>query len=125
MVRSGRSSWIRVGTCFTNQIEKGTVQMQYEVGYAAMCEQFMPNDLIRFCQRAEAAGFKGHMVSDHFNPWTPQQGQSAFVWPLLGALGAQTRGDFGTGVTAPGYRVHPIVVAHAAATTSQMFPGRF
>lgn len=99
--------------------------MQYEIGYAAMCEQFTPAELVTLCQQAEANGFKGHMVSDHFNPWTPQQGQSAFVWTLLGALGAQTKGDFGTGVTAPGYRIHPLVVAHAAATTAQMFPGRF
>lgn len=95
------------------------------VGYAAMCEQFHPNDLLRYCKQAEDAGFQAAMVSDHFHPWTPQQGQSAFVWALLGALGTTTNLRFGTGVTPPGYRYHPAIVAQAAATLEAMFPGRF
>ncbi|MHB2017037.1 MAG: TIGR03557 family F420-dependent LLM class oxidoreductase [Candidatus Xenobia bacterium] len=99
--------------------------MRNVIGYGAMCEQFTPTDLVAWCRLAEEHGFGSHMVSDHFNPWVPSQGQSAFVWTLLGALGTQTKFDFGTGVTAPGYRIHPVVVAHAAATTAAMFPGRF
>ena len=95
------------------------------LGYAAMFEQFEPNDLLAWCQLAEQHGFDAVMASDHFQPWTPEQGQSAFVWSWLGALGATTALRFGTGVTPPGYRYHPAIVAQAAATLEAMFPGRF
>src|SRR5215471_6917301 len=96
------------------------------LGYAAMFEQFHPTDLLRWSRQAEDAGFGGVMASDHFHPWTSQQGQSAFVWAWLGALGVQTsRVRFGTGVTAPGFRYHPAILAQAAATLAAMFPGRF
>ena len=65
------------------------------------------------------------MVSEHFHPWTPQQGQSAFAWAFMGALGQRTSLPFGTAVTCPGFRYHPAVIAHAAATLGAMYPGRF
>ena len=65
------------------------------------------------------------MVSEHFHPWTPQQGQSAFAWSFMGALGTRTSLPFGTAVTCPGFRYHPAVIAHAAATLGAMYPGRF
>ncbi len=96
------------------------------IGYAAMLEQFHPTDLLEWCPQAEAAGFRaGFMVSEHFHPWTPQQGQSAFAWAFMGALGARTSLPFGTAVTCPGFRYHPAVIAHAAATLGAMYPGRF
>lgn len=96
------------------------------IGYAAMLEQFHPTDLLEWCAQAEGAGFSaGFMVSEHFQPWTPQQGQSAFAWSFMGALGTRTSLRFGTAVTCPGFRYHPAVVAHAAATLGAMFPGRF
>src|SRR5262245_24471043 len=96
------------------------------IGYAAMCEQFHPTDLVRWSKQAEDAGFGGVMVSDHFHPWVPSQGQSAFVFALMGAIGQATeRVVFGPGVTPPGYRYHPAIVAQAAATLEAMFPGRF
>lgn len=95
------------------------------IGYAAMFEQFHPTDLLRYCQQAEDAGFPAVMASDHFHPWTPGQGQSAFVWAWMGALGATTQQRFGTGVTPPGYRYHPAIIAQAAATLEAMYPGRF
>ena len=96
------------------------------IGYAAMLEQFHPTDLLDWCAQAESAGFEaGFMVSEHFQPWTPQQGQSAFAWSFMGALGTRTSLKFGTAVTCPGFRYHPAVIAHAAATLGAMFPGRF
>jgi coenzyme F420-dependent glucose-6-phosphate dehydrogenase len=96
------------------------------IGYAAMFEQFHPTDLLRWSQLAEELGFDAVMASDHFHPWVPSQGQSAFVWAWLGALGATTqRVRFGTGVTPPGFRYHPAIIAQAAATLEAMFPGRF
>jgi G6PDH family F420-dependent oxidoreductase len=65
------------------------------------------------------------MVSDHFHPWVPSQGQSPFAWSLMGALGVATKLKFGTGVTPPGWRYHPAILAQAAATLEAMFPGRF
>lgn len=97
-----------------------------KIGYAAMLEQFHPNDLLEWCPQAEAAGFTaGFMVSEHFHPWTPQQGQSAFAFSFMGALGQVTNLPIGCGVTCPGFRYHPVVVAHAAATLGAMYPGRF
>ncbi|HLZ22188.1 MAG TPA: TIGR03557 family F420-dependent LLM class oxidoreductase [Ktedonobacterales bacterium] len=96
------------------------------LGYAAMFEQFSPSDLLRWSRKAEDAGFGAIMASDHFNPWTPSQGQAGFVWSWMGALGATTsRVRFGPGVTAPGYRYHPAILAQASATLAAMFPGRF
>jgi coenzyme F420-dependent glucose-6-phosphate dehydrogenase len=95
------------------------------IGYAAMFEQFGPNDLLRYSRLAEEHGFRALMASDHFQPWTPQQGQAAFVWAWLGAVGQVTSLKFGTGVTAPGYRYHPAILAQAAATLEVMYPGRF
>ena len=96
------------------------------IGYAAMLEQFHPTELLDWCAQAEAAGFEaGFMVSEHFHPWTPQQGQSAFAWTFMGALGARTSLRFGTGVTCPTFRYHPAVVAQAAATLGAMYPDRF
>ena len=91
-----------------------------------MLEQFHPSDLLEWCPQAEAAGFTaGFMVSEHFHPWTPQQGQSAFAFSFLGALGQVTTLPIGCGVTCPGFRYHPVVIAHAAATLGAMYPGRF
>ena len=96
------------------------------IGYAAMLEQFQPTELLDYCAAAEAAGFEaGFMVSEHFHPWTPQQGASAFAWAFMGALGQRTSLKFGTAVTCPGFRYHPAVIAHAAATLGAMYPGRF
>ena len=97
-----------------------------KIGYAAMLEQFHPADLLEWCPQAEAAGFSaGFMVSEHFHPWTPQQGNAAFAWAFMGALGQRTSLPIGCAVTAPGFRYHPAVIAHAAATMGAMYPGRF
>jgi coenzyme F420-dependent glucose-6-phosphate dehydrogenase len=96
------------------------------IGYAAMLEQFHPTDLLDWCAAAETAGFEaGFMVSEHFHPWTPAQGNAAFAWSFMGALGQRTGLRFGTAVTCPGFRYHPAVIAHAAATLGAMYPGRF
>src|ERR671932_439904 len=95
------------------------------VGYAAMFEQFHPTELLGWCRQAEESGFGSVMASDHFHPWTPDQGQSAFVWSWMGALGEATNLRFGTGVTPPGFRYHPAIIAQAAATLEAMYPGRF
>nr|WP_026075504.1 TIGR03557 family F420-dependent LLM class oxidoreductase [Cellulomonas massiliensis] len=94
------------------------------VGYAAMLEQFHPTEAVELSALAEEHGFSGVMAADHYQPWVPAQGQAAFVWNVLTAIGERTRGDMGPGVTAPTFRWHPAMVAQASATLAAMYPGR-
>ncbi|HKJ12060.1 MAG TPA: TIGR03557 family F420-dependent LLM class oxidoreductase [Ornithinimicrobium sp.] len=94
------------------------------IGYAAMLEQFHPREAVELTEYAEARGFSGCMAADHFQPWVPEQGQSAFVWNVLAAVGERTTGDLGPGVVCPSFRMHPALVAQAAATLEAMNPGR-
>lgn len=94
------------------------------IGYHASHEQYSPEQLLRNVQLAEQAGFQAAMCSDHFHPWTEQQGESGFAWAWLGAALQATSLSFGT-VCAPGDRYHPAVIAQAAATLGCMFPDRF
>jgi len=97
-----------------------------EYGYALSSEEHPPNDLVRHAQRAEAAGFTFAAISDHFHPWIDQQGQSPFVWSVLGGIAHATSTlKLGTGVTCPTFRIHPAIIAQAAATVTAMMPGRF
>ena len=96
-----------------------------QIGYAAMLEQFHPTEAVALSRATpRATGFSGVMAADHFQPWVPQQGQSAFVWNVLAAIGERTKGDIGPGVTAPTFRWHPAMVAQASATLAAMYPGR-
>lgn len=100
--------------------------MPLRLGYKLSCEEHRPNDLVRQARMAESVGFSFALVSDHFHPWTDEEGQSPFVWSVIGAV-AQATGDLvlGTGVTCPTTRIHPAIVAQAAATSAAMMPGRF
>ncbi len=93
-------------------------------GYQASHEQFSPSRLISLAVQAEAAGFTSIHASDHFNPWSERQGQSGHVFSWLGAAMQATSVPCGA-IVAPGARHHPAIVAQAAATLSEMFPGRF
>jgi coenzyme F420-dependent glucose-6-phosphate dehydrogenase len=93
-------------------------------GYHASHEQYAPSALLRYVQLAEAAGFRAAMCSDHFYPWSERQGQSGFAWSWLGAALQATKLSFGV-VNAPGQRYHPAIIAQAAATLAELFPGRF
>ncbi|WP_166354770.1 TIGR03557 family F420-dependent LLM class oxidoreductase [Phytoactinopolyspora limicola] len=94
------------------------------VGYAAMLERFAPAEAVQLAVDAEDAGFDGIMADDHFQPWTPHQGQAGFVWNVMTAMAERTRGGVGVGATCPSFRWHPAVVAQAAATLESMYPGR-
>ncbi len=97
-----------------------------EFGYWLSSEEHEPLDLVANARRAEEAGFGFAMISDHFHPWIDAQGQSAFVWSVIGGIAATTeRIRLGTGVTCPMIRTHPAIVAHAAATCGVMMGGRF
>lgn len=95
-----------------------------QIGYHASHEQFAPSDLLGLVRLAESAGFDSAKSSDHFHPWSERQGQSGFAWSWLGSALEATRLPIGI-VSAPGYRYHPAVLAQAAATVAEMYPGRF
>jgi coenzyme F420-dependent glucose-6-phosphate dehydrogenase len=95
-----------------------------KISYHASHEQFKPSRLLNLSIMAEQAGFKGVLSSDHFHPWSTEQGQSGFAWSWLGAAMAKTNITFGV-VNAPGQRYHPAIIAQAAATLAEMFPERF
>lgn len=94
------------------------------IGYHASHEQYPPSELLTYIQAAEAAGFQAGMCSDHFAPWSENQGHSGFAWSWLAAALQATKLSFGT-VNAPGYRYHPAIIAQAAATLAEMYPERF
>ncbi len=97
-----------------------------DIGYVLSSEEHAPRDLVRWARRAEACGFSFAMISDHFHPWIERQGQAPFVWTMLGAIGQATeRLTLLTGVTCPTMRIHPAIIAQAAATTAALLPGRF
>ena len=97
-----------------------------EIGYTLSSEEQGPRELVKLASRAEEAGFSFAMISDHFHPWIDRQGHSPFVWGVLGGISERTeRVRVGTGVTCPMIRIHPAIVAHAAATAASMLPGRF
>ena len=97
-----------------------------ELGYALSSEEHAPGELVRNAVRAEEAGFTFALISDHIHPWVDAQGHSAFVWSAIGAIAQATkRLKLGTGVTCPMIRIHPAIVAHAAATCAVLMEGRF
>ena len=97
-----------------------------EIGYWLSCEEHDPKALVEHARLADEAGFEFALISDHYHPWVDAQGHSPFVWSVLGAIAeARERIHVGTAVTCPLIRVHPAVVAQAAATTQILFDGRF
>ena len=95
-------------------------------GYKLCSEERTAAELVADAEGAEAAGFDLAAVSDHFHPWLDAQGQSPFAWTVLGAIARATeRLTVGTMVTCPTMRLHPAIVAQAAATTATLLPGRW
>jgi coenzyme F420-dependent glucose-6-phosphate dehydrogenase len=104
----------------------GEVLAMVRLGFSLSSEEHDAMSLVEHARAAERAGFEFAMLSDHFHPWTPQQGESPFAWSVLGAIAQATdRLVLGTGVTCPLIRIHPAIVAQAAATVASLAPGRF
>jgi len=96
------------------------------IGYFLACEEFGPADLLDQAKMAQEAGFQGLWISDHYHPWVDAQGSSPFVWSVIGGI-AEATGSLrlATGVTCPLIRIHPAIIAQAAATAACLMPGRF
>ena len=94
-------------------------------GYFLSCEEYSPGELIHQARLAEEAGFDALWISDHFHPWLDEQGQSGFVWSLIGAISQVTSLPVTTAVTCPLLRQPPAIVAQAAATSALLTAGKF
>src|SRR3954470_9622295 len=115
--------------------------------FGASHEQLPPEALLQQAVAAEQAGFDGLSASDHLQPWwEPGEAGHTWVWlpapppgtqrppprtarpppPARRAPAGQAteRLPLGTGVTAPGARYHPALIAQAWMTLERMFPGR-
>ena len=95
------------------------------IGYFLSTEEYTPAELIEQAVLAEKAGFDALWISDHFHPWNDEQGQSAFVWSVIGALSQVCRLPVTTAVTCPTMRISPVITAQAAATSAVLHEGRF
>jgi G6PDH family F420-dependent oxidoreductase len=96
------------------------------IGFFLSCEEYGPQELVAQARAAEEAGFTGLWISDHYHPWNREQGQSPFVWSVIGAIaGAGVHLPLATAVTCPTIRTHPAVIAQAAATSAVLLDGRF
>ncbi|MEC3919012.1 TIGR03557 family F420-dependent LLM class oxidoreductase [Nocardia sp. CDC160] len=95
------------------------------LGYFLASEPFGPRELVDQAVRAERAGFERLWISDHFHPWNDAQGNSPFVWGTIGALSQAVDLPITTAVTCPTVRIHPAIIAQAAATAAVQCEGRF
>jgi len=96
-----------------------------EIGYFLSSEEHGPTALLQQARLAADAGIGSLWISDHYHPWTDDQGESPFVWSVIGAIGAATSLRVTTAVTCPTMRLHPAVVAQAAATSALLLDGKF
>lgn len=94
-------------------------------GYFLSTEEYGPHELVEQARLAEQAGFDALWISDHYHPWNNEQGQSPFVWNVIGAISQVCDLPVTTAVTCPIMRIHPAVIAQAAATSAVMLDGRF
>lgn len=109
---------------FEHEVAVGSESVM-RIGYFLSCEEYTPDQLLDQARAAERAGFDALWISDHFHPWNDEQGQSPFVWSVIGALSEACSLPVTTSVTCPTVRIHPAIVAHAAATSAVMLNGNF
>lgn len=95
------------------------------IGYFLSCEEHPPEELARQARLAADAGFEGLWISDHYHPWNHEQGHSPFVWSVIGAVSQVCDLPVTTAVTCPTVRIHPAVIAQAAATSGRLCRGGF
>ena len=96
-----------------------------KIGYFLSSEEYTPAQLLDQARWAEQAGFDALWISDHFHPWNDEQGQGSFVWSMIGALSTVCSLPVTTAVTCPTVRIHPAIVAQAAATSAVLLNGQF
>ncbi len=95
------------------------------IGYFLSCEEYDSTELVEQAKAAADAGFDALWISDHFHPWNNEQGNSPFVWSVIGAISQVCDLPVTTAVTCPMIRTHPAIIAQAAATSAELLDGRF
>jgi G6PDH family F420-dependent oxidoreductase len=97
-----------------------------KIGYFLSSEEWGPKGLVAQAVMAQRAGFEDLWISDHYHPWNDAQGHSPFVWSTIGAIAAAAPGmGVTTAVTCPTMRIHPAIIAQAAATSAVLLDDRF
>lgn len=97
-----------------------------KIGYFLSSEEWGPKELVAQAVMAQQAGFEDLWISDHYHPWNDAQGHSPFVWSTIGAIATAAPGmGVTTAVTCPTMRIHPAVIAQAAATSAVLLDDRF
>ena len=96
-----------------------------QIGYFLSTEEYGPTELLEQARAADEAGFERLWISDHFHPWNDEQGNSPFVWSMIGAISQVCSLPITTAVTCPTVRIHPAIIAQAAATSARLTGGRF
>jgi len=99
------------------------VEIQVNLGE----NDFDPQAFVDAAVYAEEMEFRTVWFGDHIFPWFHSGKRSSYVWSVLSvALEKTDRIRVGPWVTVPtGARYHPAIVAQAAATIDNMYPGRF
>ncbi|MCW2849367.1 MAG: class F420-dependent oxidoreductase [Marmoricola sp.] len=95
------------------------------IGYFLSTEEYDSAQLVEQAKAAADAGFEALWISDHFHPWNDEQGNSPFVWSVIGAISQVCDLPVTTAVTCPTIRVHPAIIAQAAATSAELLGGKF
>jgi G6PDH family F420-dependent oxidoreductase len=97
-----------------------------KIGYFLASEEWGPQALVDQGVKAQAAGFDGLWISDHYHPWNDEQDHSPFVWSTIAAISQAAQGmHVTTAVTCPTVRIHPAIIAQAAATSALLLEGGF
>ena len=106
-----------------NAIELAKIQITANLGE----NDYDPKEFVEATVYAERLGFETAWFGDHIFPWYHSGKRSSFAWSVMpAALAKTTRIKVGPWVTVPtGARYHPAIIAQAAATIDNMYPGRF
>src|SRR3954451_12379471 len=121
-LRGRHARWAADLWCCIDRGRTGRALRMARIGYFLSSEEHPGSELVRAAGQAEQAGFEASWISDHFHPWLDEQGHSPCVWSVLGGIAQATSTlRVTTAVTAPTVRIHPAVVAQAAATTAELF----
>lgn len=99
---------------------------KFEISVELGENDYDPQRFVDAAVYSEDLGFRTVWFGDHIFPWFHSGKRSAFVWSVLGvALSKTHKVKVGPWVTVPiGARYHPAIIAQAAATLDNMFPGR-
>ena len=96
-----------------------------KVGYFLSSEEFDGAELVRQAKARRGPRLRRTVHLRPLPPWLAEQGNSPFVWSVIGAVSQATSLPISTAVTCPTTRIHPAIIAQAAATSAVLTGGRF